>query len=271
MLFGVPGVAVEGDNMLPCSQPVAAMEPAEDTTAWGTYWATAVPAVSDLMQPGSMVDEFNTTAAHDEHLGVPSSYTPHDLWSPLSSSGVCHRGDPYLSEDSLGLPHPPPLPALLSPVTSELAPGISSSEAGSCTEGGGSPADDSAGGAPQHGGETGGDASVVAPTQPVNDAVVHMTSLAKHFHVPRKEAAAAMGICVTILKRRCRSVGIHAWPYRKMAMVEKRIQLRETMLLDGSAELTDDSSEALRAEISELKLRMDLLRKNPNLKSSDLV
>lgn len=82
---------------------------------------------------------------------------------------------------------------------------------------------------------------------------------------------AAMGICVTILKRRCRSVGIHAWPYRKMAMVEKRIQLRETMLLDGSAELTDDSSEALRAEISELKLRMDLLRKNPNLKSSDLV
>lgn len=190
MLFGVPGVAVEGDNMLPCSQPVAAMEPADDTTAWGTYWATAVPAVSDLMQPGSMVDEFNTTAAHDEHLGVPSSYTPHDLWSPLSSSGVCHRGDPYLSEDSLGLPHPPPLPALLSPVTSELAPGISSSEAGSCTEGGGSPADDSAGGAPQHGGETGGDASVVAPTQPVNDAVVHMTSLAKHFHVPRKEAAA---------------------------------------------------------------------------------
>lgn len=82
---------------------------------------------------------------------------------------------------------------------------------------------------------------------------------------------AAMGICVTILKRRCRSVGIIAWPYRKMAMVEKRIQLRETMLLDGSADLTAESSEALKAEILVLRERMERLRRNPNLKSSDLV
>lgn len=83
-------------------------------------------------------------------------------------------------------------------------------------------------------------------------------------------AYAAMGICVTILKRRCRSVGITAWPYRKMAMIEKRIQLRE-MMLNGNAELTDDSSDALRAEILELRSRMELLRRNPNLKSCELV
>lgn len=87
---------------------------------------------------------------------------------------------------------------------------------------------------------------------------------------PPDRLCVAMGICVTILKRRCRSVGITAWPYRKMAMVEKRIQLRQ-MMLDGSAELTEDSSEALRAEIQELRSRMELLRRNPNLKSSDLV
>lgn len=54
-------------------------------------------------------------------------------------------------------------------------------------------------------------------------------------------------------------------------MVEKRIQLRETMLLDGSADLTAESSEALKAEILVLRERMALLRRNPNLKSSDLV
>ncbi|KAK1869272.1 hypothetical protein I4F81_011751 [Pyropia yezoensis] len=264
--------------MPPCSQPTADMEPREETTVWGTYWATGetVPAVSDpsdLMHPGMAEAAFTSSAAHvNEHLDVPPSYSPHDLWSPvLSSSGVCHRGGPYLSEDSLGLPRTPPLPVLLSPLTSERAPGIKSSQEGSCTEGGGSLTDNTAGVTPQQNGETGGDGSNAAPTQPVNDAVVHMASLAKHFHVPRKEAAAAMGICVTILKRRCRSVGIMAWPYRKMAMVEKRIQLRETMLLDGSADLTAESSEALKAEILVLRERMALLRRNPNLKSSDLV
>lgn len=264
--------------MPPCSQPTADMEPREETTVWGTYWATAetVPAVSDpsdLMHPGMAEAAFTSSAAHvNEHLDVPPSYPPYALWSPvLSSSGVCHRGGSYLSEDSLGLPRTPPLPVLLSPLTSERAPGIKSSQEGSCTEGGGSITGNTAGVTPQQNGETGGDGSNAAPTQPVNDAVVHMTSLAKHFHVPRKEAAAAMGICVTILKRRCRSVGILAWPYRKMAMVEKRIQLRETMLLDGSADLTAESSEALKAEILVLRERMELLRRNPNLKSSDLV
>lgn len=149
-----------------------------------------MPVVSDLMHAGSSVEEFTNVATHDEHLGVPSTYPPHDLWSPLSSSGACHRGGQDLSEDLLGLPRTPLPQALLSPFAPELAPGIGSSQAGSCTEGGGSPAGESAGPSLHQSGEVRGEGSTVAPTQPVNDAVVHMTSLARHFHMPRKEAAA---------------------------------------------------------------------------------
>lgn len=193
MLLSVPGASAVRDRTLPGAQPITTMEPSEDAAVWGTYWSTAeatVPAVSDLVHPGSMMEEFTTAAAHDDHLDVPPPSHPHDLWSPLSSTGVCHRGGPSLSEDLLGLPRTPPLPGLLSPSTSEIAPGIGSSQAGSCTEGGGSSTEDTTRAAPQHSGEARGEGSITAPTQPVNDAVVHMTSLAKHFHVPRKEAAA---------------------------------------------------------------------------------
>ncbi|CAA6665411.1 unnamed protein product [Spirodela intermedia] len=39
--------------------------------------------------------------------------------------------------------------------------------------------------------------------------------VAKHFNVPIAEAATALGVCSSVLKRICRENGVVRWPYRK--------------------------------------------------------
>ena len=39
----------------------------------------------------------------------------------------------------------------------------------------------------------------------------------QHFHLPLEEAAKALGICASVLKRSCRQHGIKRWPYRKVS------------------------------------------------------
>lgn len=48
--------------------------------------------------------------------------------------------------------------------------------------------------------------------------------LQSHFGVGLKEAAAALGICVTTLKRACRRHGIQRWPRRALAKVSKALE-----------------------------------------------
>lgn len=44
------------------------------------------------------------------------------------------------------------------------------------------------------------------------------------FHLPISEAAHALGVGVTVLKKQCRRINIPRWPYRKLASVEKLIE-----------------------------------------------
>jgi hypothetical protein len=43
-----------------------------------------------------------------------------------------------------------------------------------------------------------------------------LEELSKYFHMPEKAVAKELGICLTSLKKLCRSYGITRWPFRKV-------------------------------------------------------
>lgn len=47
---------------------------------------------------------------------------------------------------------------------------------------------------------------------------VEIEVLQSVFHLPIEQAAKRLGMCVTVLKRICRSHGIARWPYRKVGL-----------------------------------------------------
>ena len=40
--------------------------------------------------------------------------------------------------------------------------------------------------------------------------------LEAHYHMPMADVAKKFEVCLTYFKRRCRSLGIRRWPYRKV-------------------------------------------------------
>ena len=46
-----------------------------------------------------------------------------------------------------------------------------------------------------------------------------LEELSKYFHLPEKAVAKELGICLTSLKKLCRSYGITRWPFRKVMWI----------------------------------------------------
>lgn len=57
------------------------------------------------------------------------------------------------------------------------------------------------------------------PTQ----RAIELEELQTYFRLPEKEVAKRLGICLTSLKKVCRSNGIYRWPYRKMMSLDKKM------------------------------------------------
>mmetsp|Transcript_5423 Transcript_5423/g.9568 ORF Transcript_5423/g.9568 Transcript_5423/m.9568 type:complete len:175 (+) Transcript_5423:2254-2778(+) len=81
-----------------------------------------------------------------------------------------------------------------------------------------------------------------------------MAQIALYFHLPRKDAATQMGVCETVLKRRCRRLDIRRWPFRKLKCLEEK---KESLMLEPE-------SFERQAKVEQVELMMDLVRKNPN-------
>jgi hypothetical protein len=60
----------------------------------------------------------------------------------------------------------------------------------------------------------------------------HLTvqDLSVHFNLPIADAAKKFGVCATVLKKICRSVGIPRWPYRKITSIDRMINTLENCL-----------------------------------------
>jgi hypothetical protein len=56
------------------------------------------------------------------------------------------------------------------------------------------------------------------------DPVLFRREAQSAFHLPLTDAARALGLCVTELKKRCREIQVPRWPYRKIASIEKLIE-----------------------------------------------
>ncbi|XP_022968161.1 protein RKD4 [Cucurbita maxima] len=54
-------------------------------------------------------------------------------------------------------------------------------------------------------------------------SVLGLEEIQKHFHIPITEAAKAMSVGLTVLKRRCRELNIMRWPHRKLKSLNSLI------------------------------------------------
>ena len=70
--------------------------------------------------------------------------------------------------------------------------------------------------------------------RPARSASITWEALSSTFHMPRAPAAATLGVCVTVLKRRCRCLGLSKWPYRSLAAVNAAIGRLEARLAGGA-------------------------------------
>lgn len=94
-------------------------------------------------------------------------------------------------------------------------------------------------------------------------------NLARFFHLTREEAAQRLDISVTLLKRKCRRLGIQRWPYRKIRALQERLVRVCASLSESGAALCDESDPNQTVELlKEKEWLEDLLsrvRCDPNV------
>jgi hypothetical protein len=57
---------------------------------------------------------------------------------------------------------------------------------------------------------------------------ISFEALSKFFHMPLVQTAKDFGVCATVLKKRCRELGIKRWPYRKVRSLNRSVDKTET-------------------------------------------
>mmetsp|Transcript_24407 Transcript_24407/g.55017 ORF Transcript_24407/g.55017 Transcript_24407/m.55017 type:complete len:552 (-) Transcript_24407:141-1796(-) len=65
-----------------------------------------------------------------------------------------------------------------------------------------------------------------------------LEELSKYFHMPEKAVAKELGICLTSLKKLCRSYGITRWPFRKLKSIQRTL-----------AKVQDETSPGMASQI----------------------
>eukprot|EP00899_Mesostigma_viride_P020820 jgi/Mesvir1/2873/Mv26583-RA.1 len=105
---------------------------------------------------------------------------------------------------------------------------------------------------------------------------VTLRELQLHFHLPINEVASRLGLCVTVLKQRCRENGIDRWPYRKVKKLDKLItelqstsQEPELVACEGGVTPRGEGSLAAvkdeaRRRLENVRETRDFLLSNPN-------
>ena len=87
---------------------------------------------------------------------------------------------------------------------------------------------------------------------------ITLADLQARFHLPLAEAASSLGICATILKRVCRSFGVHRWPHRILKRINGTLATMEDSL-SGGGEGDPQIKKQLQAEYERLKKERDLM------------
>lgn len=88
------------------------------------------------------------------------------------------------------------------------------------------------------------------------------------FHLAIAEAAEELGICETMLKKRCRNLGIKRWPQKKINSINNIIHYKKIDLENSKNELEKDN---LLREINELKEKQLMIFNNPSIELKELI
>ncbi|XP_039115915.1 protein RKD4 [Dioscorea cayenensis subsp. rotundata] len=91
---------------------------------------------------------------------------------------------------------------------------------------------------------------------------IEYDELKKYFYMPIASAAKAMNVGLTVLKKRCRELGITRWPHRKMKSLNS--------LIHNVKEFgKDEGEEILRRELNTLEEERRLMEENPEMELNE--
>ncbi|XP_030502940.1 uncharacterized protein LOC115718120 [Cannabis sativa] len=76
-----------------------------------------------------------------------------------------------------------------------------------------------------------------------------LMDLRDYLHLTIEDAAKAMNVCPTVLKKICRKSGLHRWPYRKIRSITRKIESLRPSLESYNAEIRAQA----QAEIDQLR------------------
>eukprot|EP00271_Cylindrocystis_brebissonii_P001325 TRINITY_DN11607_c1_g1_i2.p1 TRINITY_DN11607_c1_g1~~TRINITY_DN11607_c1_g1_i2.p1 ORF type:complete len:678 (-),score=155.82 TRINITY_DN11607_c1_g1_i2:1078-3111(-) len=95
---------------------------------------------------------------------------------------------------------------------------------------------------------------------------VTLEDLRGNFHLPINKVAAKLGLCVTVLKQRCREHGIARWPFRKVRTLDTLISNLESKppLEVVTAAISSHAAEERLRRLDSAKKTRNFLVANPN-------
>ncbi|XP_062076027.1 uncharacterized protein LOC133780171 [Humulus lupulus] len=76
-----------------------------------------------------------------------------------------------------------------------------------------------------------------------------LVDLREYLHLTIEEAAKAMNVCPTVLKKICRRSGLHRWPHRKIRSIKRKISSLRPSLESNNPEIREQA----QAEIDQLR------------------
>jgi len=87
----------------------------------------------------------------------------------------------------------------------------------------------------------------IAESPAMPPTAISLEELSDYFHLPEKQVAQQMGMCLTSLKKICRGHGITRWPFRKLKSLERTMQKVNADSSSISAQLGKSGAEAVRS------------------------
>lgn len=97
---------------------------------------------------------------------------------------------------------------------------------------------------------------------------INKKRLSRYFDEPITDVAVSLNMCSTILKKKCRKIGIKRWPYRKFQAL-KLVASDLHMIIELT---TNDPNRSQSKYLMGRLIRIEkMLRKDPNLNFGDLL
>eukprot|EP00897_Mesotaenium_endlicherianum_P000117 jgi/Mesen1/10105/ME000748S09284 len=96
---------------------------------------------------------------------------------------------------------------------------------------------------------------------------ISLPELSAHFHLPINDVARKLGVCVTVLKQRCREHGISRWPYRKVRKLDSIISALQSSCQPEAPKpycVKGTSDEERQKKLETIRETRDFLLRNPN-------